>query len=44
MERNDILSTKNALFTTQKCMDTINEIKSKLIKIAQEQIKLLKAA
>lgn len=44
MERHDIMGTRNALFTKKKCIETINEIGPKLIKIAQEQVKLLKAA
>ena len=44
IDRNDIMSTRNALFTKEKCMNAIEEAKPKLIKIAQEQVKLLKAA
>ena len=44
MERHDIMSTRNALFTKERYMAAMNEIKPKLIKIAQEQIRLLKAA
>lgn len=44
IDRNDIMSTRNALFTKEKCINAIEEAKPKLIKIAQEQVKLLKAA
>lgn len=44
MERHNIMGTRNALFTKQRCIETINEIEPKLIRIAQEQVKLLKAA
>lgn len=44
MERHNIMGTRNALFTKQRCIETINEIGPKLIMIAQEQVKLLKAA
>ena len=44
IDRNDIMRTRNALFTKEKCMNAIEEAKPKLIKIAQEQVKLLKAA
>lgn len=43
MERHDIMSDRRALFTKQNYTNVIKEIKSKLIKIAHEQIKLLKA-
>lgn len=44
MERHDTMSTRNALFTKQRFLDTIKDIKPILIKIAHEQIKLLKTA
>ncbi len=43
-ERHDSMSIRNALFTRQRFLDAIQEIKPTLIKIAHEQIKLLKAA
>lgn len=44
MERHDIMSARQVLFTKERYIDLIEDIKPKLIKIAQEQIKLLKAA
>ena len=44
IDRHDIMGTRNALFTKEKCIHTIKEVKPKLIKIAYEQIRLLKAA
>ena len=44
MERHNIMSTRNALFTKQRCIEAIHEIGPSLIKIAKEQEKLLKAA
>ncbi|NLG03593.1 MAG: IS256 family transposase [Clostridia bacterium] len=44
IDRHDLMSTRNALFTKERCMAAINEIKPRLIQIAQEQVKLLKAA
>lgn len=44
MDRHDLMSTRNALFTKERCNAAIDEIKPKLIKIAKEQVKLLKAA
>ena len=44
MERHDILSTRRPLFSKQRYDSVMNEIKSKLIEVAQEQIRLLKAA
>lgn len=44
MERHDVMSTRRAFFSKKKCTLIISENKSAFIKIAQEQIKLLKAA
>lgn len=44
MERHDLMSTRRALFSSKRCTDAINVAKPKLIKIAQEQVKLLKAS
>lgn len=44
MERHDLMSERRALFSKPKCILAISESKSEFIKIAQEQIKLLKAA
>ncbi len=44
IDRHDLMSTRNALFTKERCIAAINEIKPRLIQIAQEQVKLLKAA
>lgn len=44
MERHDLISTRRALFSRMRCIDAINEAKPKLLEIAQEQIKLIKAA
>lgn len=44
MERHDILSTRRAFFSKERCTLAISENKSEFIKIAQEQINLLKAA
>ncbi len=44
LERHDIMSSRRAFFSKQRCMDALQAIKPKLLKIAQEQIKLLKAA
>lgn len=44
IDRHDLMSTRNALFTKERCIAAINEIKPRLIQIAQEQVKLLRAA
>lgn len=44
MERHDLMGTRRALFSKEKCMSAINEAKPKLSEIAQEQVKLIKAA
>ena len=44
IDRHDLMSTRNALFTKERCITAINEIKPRLIQIAHEQVKLLKAA
>lgn len=44
VERHNIMTTRNALFTKQRYSNTIDEIKPKLIRIAHEQVKLLKVA
>lgn len=44
MERHDLMSTRRAFFSKIKCTLVISENRPKFIKIAQEQIKLLKAA
>lgn len=44
MERHDLMSTRRALFSSKRCTDAINVAKPKLIDIAQEQVKLLKAS
>lgn len=44
IDRHDLMSTRNALFTKERCITAINEIKPRLLQIAQEQVKLLKAA
>ena len=44
MERHDLMSTRNALFTKERYDGAINEIKPILVKIAHEQVKLLKSA
>lgn len=44
IDRHDLMSTRNALFTKERCITAINEIKPRLLQIAQEQVKLLKVA
>lgn len=44
MERHDLMITRRALFSKERCMSAINEAKPKLSEIAQEQVKLIKAA
>lgn len=44
MERHDLMVTKRALFSSKRCTEAIDEAKPKLIKIAQEQVNLLKAS
>lgn len=44
MERHDIMGTRRALFSKERCMSAIKEAKPKLSEIAQEQVKLIKAA
>lgn len=44
MERNDLMGMRRALFSRTRCIDAIGKAKPKLIEIAHEQIKLLKAA
>ncbi len=44
MERHDLMSTRHALFTKHRFLEAMKEVKPTLIKIAHEQIKLLKAA
>lgn len=44
MERHNIMGSNRPLFTKTRYDATINEFKPKLIKIAEEQVKLLKAA
>jgi putative transposase len=44
MERHDWMSERRALFSRNRCILALGETKPKLIKIAHEQIKLLKAA
>ncbi len=44
MERHDLMSTRRALFSSKRCLGAIKEAKPKLIAIAHEQVKLLKAA
>lgn len=44
MDRNNIMSTRKALFSAKRCTVILDEIKPKLLKIAQEQEILLKMA
>ncbi|HML38503.1 MAG TPA: IS256 family transposase [Bacillota bacterium] len=44
MERHDLMSERRAFFSKAKCTLVISENKPKFIRIAHEQIKLLKAA
>jgi len=44
MDRHYILSTRKALFRKEKYIQAIQEAKPKLIKIAYEQMSLLKTA
>ncbi len=44
MERHDWMSERRAFFSKSRCLQAISDTKPKLIKIAREQIKLLKAA
>lgn len=44
MERHDLMSTRHALFTKQRFLEAIQDIRPTLIRIAHEQVKLLKAA
>ena len=44
IDRHDIMSTRNALFSKEKCIQAIKETKPKLIRIAYEQVNLLKAS
>jgi putative transposase len=37
IDRHDLMSTRNALFTKERCIAAINEIRPRLIQIAQEQ-------
>jgi putative transposase len=44
MDRNDIMSTRKALFSKKRCLETLEKIKPELVKIAQEQRILLQVA
>lgn len=44
MERHDLMYARRALFSENRYMEAINEARPKLIEIAYEQVKLLKAA
>ena len=44
IDRHDIMSTRNALFSKEKYIQAIKETKPKLIRVAYEQVNLLKAS
>lgn len=44
LERHDVMSSRRPFFSKQRYTDAIQAIKPELLKIAQEQVKLLKAA
>jgi len=44
LERHDLLATKQAWFSKERCLLAISQSQHKLLEIAHEQIKLLKAA
>lgn len=44
IERHDILSMRRPLFSETRCIEALKKARPKLLEIAQEQIKLIKAA